>query len=283
MLEKKGGQTQSEDSELPMTPRRPFYLTTPIYYVNDVPHIGHAYTTIAADTLSRFHRLAREDVFFLTGTDEHGQKVERAAHDQGLQPKELANQVVGRFQSLWDRLNIQANDFIRTTQSRHRRAVEALFLLVRQRGDIYLGDYEGWYCTQDESFWTETQVQGGKCPECGRPVERLKEKSYFFRMSRYQEPLPSPYRGPPGIHPPREPAKRDPALCRGRPSRPQHQSHIVPLGNPGPRRPGPHPVRLVRCLDELPLGRWLSGRGFGGGPLGELLAGGPPPRPGRTS
>ena len=189
VLEKKGGQTQSEDSELPMTPRRPFYLTTPIYYVNDVPHIGHAYTTIAADTLSRFHRLAREDVFFLTGTDEHGQKVERAAHDQGLQPKELANQVVGRFQSLWDRLNIQANDFIRTTQSRHRRAVEALFLLVRQRGDIYLGDYEGWYCTQDESFWTETQVQGGKCPECGRPVERLKEKSYFFRMSRYQEPL----------------------------------------------------------------------------------------------
>ena len=189
VLEKKGSQTQSGGSQPPMTPMRTFYLTTPIYYVNDVPHIGHAYTTIAADTLSRFHQLAGENVFFLTGTDEHGQKVEKAAQKQGLQPKELANRVVGRFQSLWDRLNIQANDFIRTTQSRHRLAVEALFLLVRQRGDIYLGDYEGWYCTQDESFWTETQVQGGKCPECGRPVERLKEKSYFFRMSRYQEPL----------------------------------------------------------------------------------------------
>ncbi len=166
-----------------------YYVTTPIYYVNDVPHIGHAYTTIAADALARFRRLAGESVFLLTGTDEHGQKVERAAQERGLTPQALADQVVVRFRHLWDRLNIQPDDFIRTTEDRHRRAVEALFQLVQEKGDIYLGEYEGWYCTPDESFWTETQLVDGRCPECGRPVERLREESYFFRMSKYQQPL----------------------------------------------------------------------------------------------
>jgi methionyl-tRNA synthetase len=166
-----------------------YYITTPIYYVNDVPHIGHAYTTIAVDCLARFRRLAGDDVFFLTGTDEHGQKVERAAQDQGLSPKALADRVVGRYRALWDRLNVQPSDFIRTTEARHRRGVEELFRRVEEKGDIYLGEYEGWYCTHDESFWTEGQLVEGNCPECGRPVERVRESSYFFRMSKYQDAL----------------------------------------------------------------------------------------------
>ncbi len=167
-----------------------FYITTPIYYVNDVPHIGHAYTTIAADVMARYKRLGGYDCFFLTGTDEHGQKVEKAAREAGLQPIELADQVVGRFKGLWKKLNISANDFIRTTEQRHYKAVTALFQRVWEQGDIYLGDYEDWYCTPCETFWTQTQLgEGNTCPDCRRPTERLKEKSYFFRMSKYQEPL----------------------------------------------------------------------------------------------
>ncbi len=166
-----------------------YYITTPIYYVNDVPHIGHAYTTIAADTLARFQRLAGKRVFFLTGTDEHGQKVERAAREQGLTPQALADRVVERYHHLWERLRIEPDDFIRTTEARHKIGVEALFRRVWEKGDIYLDEYEGWYCTSDESFWTEIQLVDGRCPECGRAVERVRESSYFFRMSKYQEPL----------------------------------------------------------------------------------------------
>ncbi len=167
-----------------------FYVTTPIYYVNDVPHIGHAYTTIAADVIARYKRLAGYDTFFLTGTDEHGQKVEKAAQQSGETPKGLADRVVERFKDLWRLLDISNDDFIRTTEQRHERAVLAFYERVWQRGDIYLGEYEDWYCIPCESFWTETQLlEGRRCPECGRPTERLKEKSYFFRLSRYQEPL----------------------------------------------------------------------------------------------
>jgi len=167
-----------------------FYVTTPIYYVNDVPHIGHAYTTIAADVIARYKRLAGCDTFFLTGTDEHGQKVEKAAKQSGETPKGLADRVVERFKDLWRLLDISNDDFIRTTEQRHERAVLAFYERVWQRGDIYLGEYEDWYCIPCESFWTETQLlEGRRCPECGRPTERLKEKSYFFRLSRYQEPL----------------------------------------------------------------------------------------------
>ena len=167
-----------------------YYLTTPIYYVNDQPHLGHAYTTVAADVLARYMRLRGGDVFFLTGTDEHGQKVERAAKERGERPIELADRMVDRFKALWRRLEISNDDFIRTTQERHKRAVQRLFQKIVERGDIYKGEYEGWYCTPCETFIPEAQMEEGNiCPDCGRPTERLKEESYFFRMSKYQEPL----------------------------------------------------------------------------------------------
>jgi len=166
-----------------------FYLTTPIYYVNDVPHIGHAYTTLACDVLARYKRSRGYEVFFLTGTDEHGQKVEKAAQSQGETPEELADRVVKRFQALWEKLNTSHTDFIRTTQERHKRAVKELFTRIEAKGDIYLGEYEDWYCTPCETFWTETQLLDGNCPDCGRPTDKLKEESYFFRMSKYQDAL----------------------------------------------------------------------------------------------
>jgi methionyl-tRNA synthetase len=169
-------------------PKR-FCLTTPIYYVNDVPHIGHAYTTLACDVLARYQRGRGAEVFFLTGTDEHGQKVEKAAQAKGETPLELADRVVKRFQSLWEKLNIDYTDFIRTSQERHKVAVQEIFRTIQAKGDIYLGEYEDWYCTPCETFWTETQLMDGNCPDCGRPTEKLKEASYFFRMSRYQEQL----------------------------------------------------------------------------------------------
>ncbi|WP_305043890.1 methionine--tRNA ligase [Geoalkalibacter sp.] len=168
---------------------QPFYITTPIYYVNDVPHIGHAYTTLACDIMARYKRARGHEVFFLTGTDEHGQKVEKAAQAKGETPLELADRVVKRFQALWERLNISHTDFIRTTQERHKKGVRRLFEKIQANGDIYLGAYEDWYCTPCETFWTETQLLDGKCPDCGRPTEKLKEESYFFRMSKYQQAL----------------------------------------------------------------------------------------------
>jgi len=166
-----------------------FYITTPIYYVNDVPHIGHAYTTLACDVLARYKRSRGFEVFFLTGTDEHGQKVEKAAQAKGETPLELADRVMKRFQALWEKLNVSHSDFIRTSQERHKKGVRKLFELIQGKGDIYLGEYEDWYCTPCETFWTETQLLNGSCPDCGRPTDKLKEESYFFRMSKYQEAL----------------------------------------------------------------------------------------------
>lgn len=166
-----------------------FYVTTPIYYVNDVPHIGHAYTTIAADALARYHRMLGEDTFFLTGTDEHGQKIEKTAKSQGITPKELADKVVVNFQSLWQKLNISNDDFIRTTEKRHYETVTHLFKTILEKGDIYLGEYEDWYCVPCETFLTDAQLVEGKCPECKRSVDKLKEESYFFRLSKYGDIL----------------------------------------------------------------------------------------------
>ncbi len=167
-----------------------FYVTTPIYYVNDVPHIGHAYTTVAADVMARYKRLCGFRTFFLTGTDEHGQKVEKAARSQGMGPGELADRVVVRFQGLWKSLNISNDHFVRTTDVYHQKAVQELFKIIKEKGDIYLGEYEGWYCTPCETFWSEgQQLEGNLCPDCGRPTERLKEPSYFFRLSKYQDAL----------------------------------------------------------------------------------------------
>lgn len=169
--------------------KKPYYVTTPIYYVNDVPHIGHAYTTLAADVLAKFHRLEGDDVFFLTGTDEHGQKIEEQAAKNNEKPIELANRVVTKFKELWKLLKISNDDFIRTTENRHKKVVIRLMKKVIANHDIYLGTYEDWYCIPCEAFLTETQTINEKCPTCGRGVKKLKEESFFFRMSKYEKPL----------------------------------------------------------------------------------------------
>jgi methionyl-tRNA synthetase len=166
-----------------------FYITTPIYYVNDVPHIGHAYTTIAADVLARYHRQWGHDVFFLTGLDEHGQKVQQAAEKAGIDPQRYCDQLAPKFQNLWKRLNISNNAFIRTTDPKHKAYVQKTLTALYDKDLIYRADYTGWYCTFDERFWTEKDVVDGLCPDCKRPVERLSESNYFFRMSQYQDRL----------------------------------------------------------------------------------------------
>ncbi|MFQ5876276.1 MAG: methionine--tRNA ligase [Acidobacteriota bacterium] len=173
---------------------RTFYVTTPIYYVNDQPHIGHTYTTVVADVIARFCRMLGLEVHFLTGTDEHGQKIERAARARGLEPIRLADRVVGRFRSLWSALGITYDDFIRTTEARHRAGVEAFYRRIESRGDIYRGAYRGWYCTSCESFYPENQVVDGRCPEQGHGVEWTEEESYFFRLSKYRDALLRHYR-----------------------------------------------------------------------------------------
>lgn len=167
-----------------------FYVTTPIYYVNDVPHLGHAYTTTAADIVARFNRFLGKDVFFLTGTDEHGQKIEQAAEKKGLTPEAFVNSLVPRFKSLWKALNISYDRFIRTTDENHIKAVQEIFKRCYENGDIYLGEYEGWYCIPCETYYTEKDLIDGKlCPMCKREVVKVKEESYFFRLSRYQDRL----------------------------------------------------------------------------------------------
>jgi len=178
-----------------MSPPKTFYITTPIYYVNDVPHIGHAYTTVAADTLARYHRLRGEETLFLTGTDEHGQKVQQAAAKRGVSPQQHADELVVRFQALWKKLRISNDDFIRTTEPRHRRVVQEVLNRLHQKGEIYPDTYEGWYCLPDERFWTEKDLLEGNCPDCGRPVEKLTERNYFFKMGKYQDRIREALRG----------------------------------------------------------------------------------------
>ena len=170
-----------------------FYVTTPIYYVNDVPHIGHAYTTVAADVAARFHRLKGESVRFLTGTDEHGQKVERAAEDNGRTPQEWVDGIVPSWKSLWERLAISNDDFIRTTEERHQGPVQAFWQRLKDQGDVYLDTYEGPYCVACEEFYQPAQLVDGTCPVHGRPVEQLKEENYFFRASKYRDWLVNDY------------------------------------------------------------------------------------------
>ncbi|WAA12330.1 methionine--tRNA ligase [Fervidibacillus halotolerans] len=166
-----------------------FYLSTPIYYPSGNLHIGHAYTTVAADAMSRYKRMTGFDVMFLTGTDEHGQKIERKAKEKGVTPKEYVDEIVNGIQQLWKKLDISYDDFIRTTEERHKKNVEKIFAYLVEKGDIYLGEYEGWYCTPCEAFFTERQLVDGKCPDCGRPVEKVKEESYFFKMGKYVDRL----------------------------------------------------------------------------------------------
>jgi methionyl-tRNA synthetase len=173
------------------------FITTPIYYINAQPHIGHAYTTMLADAIARSQRLMGEDVFFLTGTDEHGQKVARAAQKAGKDTKTFSDEVAGAFRQMTADLSISNDDFIRTTEPRHYAAAQEIWNRVRQAGDIYKGEYEGWYCTVDEIFVPEAQLVDDKCPTCGSKVERLKEESYYFRLSKYQQPLLDWYRDHP--------------------------------------------------------------------------------------
>ncbi|HHV78591.1 MAG TPA: methionine--tRNA ligase [Firmicutes bacterium] len=166
-----------------------FYITTPIYYPNDKLHIGHAYTTVAADAIARFKKLQGYDVFFLTGTDEHGQKIQRRAAKAGKDPKKFVDEIVAGIKQLWSKLGVDYSYFIRTTDEHHERAVQHIFKKIQEKGDIYKATYEGWYCVPCETFWLERQLVDGKCPDCGAPVELLSEESYFFRISKYADRL----------------------------------------------------------------------------------------------
>ncbi|MDF2930071.1 methionine--tRNA ligase [Anaerospora sp.] len=169
--------------------KKTFYITTPIYYPSDRLHIGHAYCTTVADSIARYKRLADYEVLFLTGSDEHGQKIERKAKENGVTPIQYVDKIVDGFKNLWEKLNISHDDFIRTTETRHREVVQSIFQKIFDQGDIYKAAYEGWYCTPCETFWLEAKLENGNCPDCGRPVELLKEESYFFKLSKYQDRL----------------------------------------------------------------------------------------------
>ncbi|MDF2500343.1 MAG: metG [Anaerosporomusa subterranea] len=169
--------------------KKPFYITTPIYYPSDNLHIGHAYCTTIADAIARYKRLAGYDVFFLTGSDEHGLKIQRRAQEAGVTPQQFVDKIVDGFRNLWQKLSISNDDFIRTTETRHHEVVQTIFQKIYDQGDIYKAAYEGPYCIPCETFWLDRQLVDGKCPDCGRAVELVQEESYFFRMSKYQEKL----------------------------------------------------------------------------------------------
>ncbi len=169
--------------------KKTYYISTPIYYPSGKLHIGHSYTTVAADAVSRYKRLKGYDVMFLTGTDEHGQKIQRKAEEKGITPKQYVDEIVSGIKDLWKLMKITNDKFIRTTDDEHVEAVQKIFKKLYDQGDIYKSEYEGWYCTPCESFWTKTQLVDGKCPDCGREVELTKEESYFFRLSKYQDRL----------------------------------------------------------------------------------------------
>ncbi|MCI5846088.1 MAG: methionine--tRNA ligase [Clostridiales bacterium] len=170
-----------------MENQKKFYITTPIYYPSDNLHIGHAYCSVAADTMARFKKQQGYDTYFLTGTDEHGQKIERKAAAKGVTPQAYVDEIVAGIKDLWKLMDVDYNDFIRTSDDRHVKAVQKIFRRLYDQGDIYKGSYEGWYCTPCESFFTELQLKDGCCPDCGRPVEKTNEEAYFFKLSKYQD------------------------------------------------------------------------------------------------
>ena len=177
--------------------KKTFYITTPIYYPSGKPHIGHCYCTLACDAIARYRRMQGYDVMFLTGTDEHGLKIEQKAEQEGITPQQYVDRMAKQFQDLWKLLNISNDKFIRTTDDYHVKAVQKIFTELYRRGDIYKGEYKGWYCTPCESFWTETQLRDGKCPDCGREVKMANEEAYFFRLSNYADRLLKLYKDHP--------------------------------------------------------------------------------------
>ena len=176
-----------------------YYITTPIYYPSSNLHIGHTYCTVMADAMARFKRLCGYDVMFLTGTDEHGQKIQRIAEEAGITPQEHVDAIVANVKKLWATMEISYDDFIRTTEPRHKLRVQEIFKRIHANGDIYKGTYEGWYCTPCESYWTDKQLVDGNCPDCGRPVERMQEDAYFFKLSKYADKLLDLFENDPGF------------------------------------------------------------------------------------
>ncbi|MCL2678603.1 MAG: class I tRNA ligase family protein, partial [Clostridiales bacterium] len=169
-----------------MSEKKTFYITTPIYYPSDKAHIGHAYATVAADAMKRYKKMRGFDAYFLTGADEHGLKIQRRAEEAGKEPQLFVDEIVAGFKNLWRILHIDYDDFIRTTDERHKMTVQRLFQKLYDQGDIYKAEYQGWYCVPCETFFTASQIkEEGLCPDCGRKLELTKEESYFFRMSKY--------------------------------------------------------------------------------------------------
>ena len=226
-----------------------YYVTTPIYYVNDAPHIGHAYTTVACDVLARFKRLDGTRVHFLTGTDDHGQKVEKSAQAAGTEPQAFTDQVSGNFRRLAAAMNCTNDDFIRTTETRHKRSCQAIWRKLMDAGEIYLSTYAGWYAVRDEAFYGENELakqpDGSLLAPSGAPVEWVEEPSYFFRLSAR-------------LHPARKPAQRGHRLREIGPARPLGQPHHLQLGRAGAGRSGPRHVRLAGRAHKLHHGRRLS-------------------------
>lgn len=169
--------------------KKTFYITTPIYYASGALHIGHCYTTVCCDAIARFKRMDGYDVYYLTGTDEHGQKVQQAAEERGMSPQAFVDSLAERIKALWTRMDISNDGFIRTTDKAHEKAIADIFTKLYEKGDIYKSEYVGKYCEPCESFWTESQLVDGKCPDCGRPVKETKEECYFFRLGKYADRL----------------------------------------------------------------------------------------------
>ena len=186
-----------------------FYITTAIPYASSKPHFGNTYEVIMADAVARYKRLCGYDVFFMTGTDEHGKKIEDAAANAGVTPKEYADNITGKLREVWDKMNTSYDYFIRTTDEYHIKSVQGIFKKLYEQGDIYKSVYEGWYCTPDESFYTDSQLIDGKCPDCGREVTRANEEAYFFKMSKYAPRLIQHIRDNPGFIPAGEPREGD--------------------------------------------------------------------------
>ncbi len=219
-----------------MSEKGTFYITTPIYYPSDKLHIGHTYCTVATDTIARYKRMCGYDVMFLTGTDEHGQKIEEKAKEAGVTPQEFVDRIVegeGGILDLWKLMNISNDRFIRTTDGYHVEAVQRIFKKMYDNGDIYKGKYSGMYCTPCESFWTESQLVDGKCPDCGRPVKYAEEEAYFFKPEqvRRARARAAALRHLPGARQPRQ--RDDKELHRPRPGGPVRLPHQLQVGYPG--------------------------------------------------
>ena len=229
-----------------------YYLTTPIYYVNDAPHVGKAYTTVNADALARWHRLLGDDVWFMTGTDEHGAKIVEAAEANGVTPKEWTDRTSTRFVEAWSRLDIGYDDFIRTTEPRHYEVVQQFLQRIYDNGFIELGPYLGLYCVSCEDYYTEDQLVDGKCPVHGRPVVEMQEDNYFFKLSAVRGAAARLLRPPPRVRAPPFQAKRGARLHPRRPARCLHHPDLLLVGCAGALGQRPRVLRLVRRADQLP-------------------------------